>query len=57
MGTTFLIVMGNDAITMQDNATRQMERFMAKDKRKPGKNELRFSAILPTDEQLPLRAG
>jgi hypothetical protein len=49
--------MGNRKITIQDNTTRQVESFMAKDKTIQGKKEQQISAILPSNVQLPGRAG
>jgi len=49
--------MVNDDIAIQNNSTRQVESFMAKDKTIKEKNEQQICVILPSDEQLTGRAG
>jgi hypothetical protein len=49
--------MGNRKITINNNTTRQVESFMAKDNRIQDKKEPQIQAIQPTDDQLTGRAG
>ena len=57
MGIKCYIIMGNRKITINDNTTRQVESFMAKDNRIQDKKEPQIQAIQPTDDQLTGRAG
>jgi hypothetical protein len=57
MGLKCYFVMGNCKITIQNNTTRQVESFMAKDNRNREKKEQKISAIEQTDDQLTGRAG